>query len=261
MSTIRRFGVLLVACVCASAVAAGQTGRAGLKAIADDAFGPDNQEMNIGAAAFQHLNNASGYEIDWTEDGYLTYNDEAFLGVFVAPLSLPAGAQIVAMCTFFYDTAAVGQVTTDLDAVKLVTSISPAVVPVLSYAAPDSNDGYGYVCDFVSYTFQNYKDVDGDGNPDEIVHRIRVDMTETGDGRLAFGGVKVVWRRQVSPAPELPTFGDVPPTDAAYPFVEALAASGITAGCSEDNYCPDAPLTRRQMAVFLAKALGLHWPY
>ena len=26
------------------------------------------------------------------------------------------------------------------------------------------------------------------------------------------------------------------------------------------NYCPDAPLTRGQMAVFLSKALGLHWP-
>jgi hypothetical protein len=35
-------------------------------------------------------------------------------------------------------------------------------------------------------------------------------------------------------------------------------ASGITAGCGGGNYCPDAP-TRRQMAIFLAKALGLHW--
>jgi hypothetical protein len=36
-------------------------------------------------------------------------------------------------------------------------------------------------------------------------------------------------------------------------------ASGITAGCGGGNYCPDAPLTRGQMAVFLSKGLGLHF--
>lgn len=48
----------------------------------------------------------------------------------------------------------------------------------------------------------------------------------------------------------------------AFQSVEALAASGITAGCNAapPMYCPDATLTRRQMAVFLAKGLGLHWP-
>jgi hypothetical protein len=43
-------------------------------------------------------------------------------------------------------------------------------------------------------------------------------------------------------------------------FVEALVASGITAGCGNGNFCPDAPSTRRQMAVFLTEALGLHRP-
>jgi len=43
-------------------------------------------------------------------------------------------------------------------------------------------------------------------------------------------------------------------------IAEALYAAGITGGCGNFNYCPDAPLTRGQMAVFLAKALGLHWP-
>jgi hypothetical protein len=53
----------------------------------------------------------------------------------------------------------------------------------------------------------------------------------------------------------------VPTNDSAFQFVEALVASGITVGCGGGNYCPDAPLTRRQMAVFLSKALGLHWPW
>jgi hypothetical protein len=36
---------------------------------------------------------------------------------------------------------------------------------------------------------------------------------------------------------------------------------GWTSGqASPPLYCPDAPLTRGKMAVFLAKALGLDWP-
>ena len=75
-----------------------------------------------------------------------------------------------------------------------------------------------------------------------------------------FGWVEVWWRRSVSPAPGSPTFNDVPTNHPFFQFIEALAASGITGGCGPGIYCPDNPVTRGQMAVFLAKALGLHWP-
>lgn len=81
------------------------------------------------------------------------------------------------------------------------------------------------------------------------------------DGSLKFRGVEVWYRRQVSPAPGAPTFNDVPASDSGFQYIEALVASGITAGCGGGNYCPDNPLTRRQMAVFLAKGFGLHFPY
>ena len=74
-----------------------------------------------------------------------------------------------------------------------------------------------------------------------------------------FGYVEIWWRRVVSDPPATPTFGDVPASHSFYQFIEALAKSGITGGCGGGNYCADAPLTRGQMAVFLAKALGLHW--
>jgi hypothetical protein len=82
------------------------------------------------------------------------------------------------------------------------------------------------------------------------------------DGAVGFKGVRVFWHRQVSPAPATATFTDVPTDDPAFAYIEALSASGVTAGCnvSPPKYCPDDTLTRRQMAVFLAKALGLHWP-
>jgi len=60
--------------------------------------------------------------------------------------------------------------------------------------------------------------------------------------------------------PSAPTFADVPDSHPFSQFIEALAASGITGGCGSGNFCPDNPLTRGQMAAFLSKALGLHWP-
>ena len=79
------------------------------------------------------------------------------------------------------------------------------------------------------------------------------------DATTKFNNVALSWQREVSPAPSTASFGDVPTTDFGFQFVEALAASGITGGCSGGNYCPDSPVTRRQMAIFLAKALGLNW--
>lgn len=77
---------------------------------------------------------------------------------------------------------------------------------------------------------------------------------------VRFSAVEIWWHLQVSPSPATATFGDVPTDHQFFQLIEALAASGITAGCGGANYCPDDPVTRGQVAVFLAKALGLHWP-
>ena len=70
---------------------------------------------------------------------------------------------------------------------------------------------------------------------------------------------KLVENLQVSPAPPVPSFNDVPQTHPFYQYIEALKASGITGGCSVSPPldCPDNPVTRGQLAVFIAKALGL----
>ena len=64
---------------------------------------------------------------------------------------------------------------------------------------------------------------------------------------------------QISPAPGVATFNDVPVGSFGFQHIEALAASGITAGCGGGAFCPNNTLTRAEMAIFLAKALGLHW--
>ncbi len=56
-----------------------------------------------------------------------------------------------------------------------------------------------------------------------------------------------------TPPPATGIFDDVPAGDPLAPWIEELAARGITAGCSGDPplYCPDDAVTRGQMAVFL----------
>ncbi len=62
----------------------------------------------------------------------------------------------------------------------------------------------------------------------------------------------------ISP-PDAPTgaFRDVSPSSPNAAEVEAIMAAGVTQGCSVQArlYCPDRPVTRAQMASFLARAL------
>lgn len=55
------------------------------------------------------------------------------------------------------------------------------------------------------------------------------------------------------------TFADVPIGHLFAPWIEQLAREGITGGCgtSPARYCPDSPITRGQMAVFLVRAFNL----
>jgi hypothetical protein len=59
------------------------------------------------------------------------------------------------------------------------------------------------------------------------------------------------------PAPASQRFGDVPPSNPFYPFIDRMAVFNITAGCGGGNYCPTDPVTRGQMAVFLVRAFSL----
>jgi len=58
------------------------------------------------------------------------------------------------------------------------------------------------------------------------------------------------------PAP-VGVFNDVAPSSFFAPWIEQLAAEGITTGCGDDNYCPKDAVTRDQMAVFLVKTFEL----
>ena len=52
-------------------------------------------------------------------------------------------------------------------------------------------------------------------------------------------------------------FTDVPTTHWAAAWIKQLAVEGITGGCGTNLYCPENPVTRAQMAVFLVRTFNL----
>ena len=53
-----------------------------------------------------------------------------------------------------------------------------------------------------------------------------------------------------------PMFPDVPVTSGFCRWVEELARRGVVSGCGGGLYCPSAPATREQMAVFVLREIG-----
>ncbi len=52
----------------------------------------------------------------------------------------------------------------------------------------------------------------------------------------------------------LPYFSDVPSGHIFYRYIQKMKETGITVGCGDGIYCPDRPITRAEMAVFIVKA-------
>ena len=223
---------------------------------AGQSYGTNDQVLTIGAGPLEDL---KAYAGALHPDGYAyPYGGDEFL----APLPLPEGAELRQLCLYVNDNGPGMSASASIVAVKLVPGGggNPQIATVPNSLVSSTSDiGYGYYCTGdIGYTLRSVTDVDGDGTPDAVVFYVKVVGYGAADP-VGVGAVRLTWRRQVSPPPETPTFGDVPASDGAFALVEALAASGITSGCGGGLFCPDATLTRRQMAVFLAKALGLHW--
>ena len=63
------------------------------------------------------------------------------------------------------------------------------------------------------------------------------------------------YRTTAAQHPLLRRFTDIALAHPLFGYIEFLAQSGITSGCAPGRFCPDAPLTRAQLAVFLERAL------
>jgi len=164
-----------------------------------------------------------------------------------APISLPQGALITGVYFDYYDADATYDLSSDVYELDRF-----AMNTVLASLASSGSAGLGRTSAVVSppWVVNN-----GDNG-----YAVFVQAPASASTGLAWRGVRVRYTLQVSPAPTVATFSDVPTDYWAFQYIEALKASGITQGVTPTTYEPESSVTRAQMAVFLAKALGLHWP-
>ena len=226
-----------------------------------DAFGPNPQYTVISSSQWQVMDSAThtkraafGYmEIDKAAPTFRGYRTQ---------LDLPAGANVSYVAIFVRDDDTSCDWYLSFHRYEAGSEPNPPHSEVLAATSYDTH-GYGALVRFVDVTIRARDDVDGDGISHPVAYILSAGIGDTCDGdpahpMMLFGAL-IGWKRTVSSPPADPTFADVDADHWAFPFVEALAASGITAGCGGGNYCPEDPITRAEMAVYLAAALGLHW--
>jgi hypothetical protein len=214
------------------------------------------QVTQIPAAAFTSPTGAVWYSGSL---GYMSPNGSPAAAGFDlwAPVMLPSGVEIQFMDLYYFDSDPDYNISATLQAHTGGGILSgPPGGFNLGTASSAGNPGYGYGVATLTHTVNNHVGY----IPSAAQLVVGIVATVLGPG-LQFKAVDIWWMRQVSPAPSVASFNDVPTNHPQFQFIEALEASGITVGCGGGDYCPDSPLTRGQMAVFLAKALGLYWRY
>ena len=209
--------------------------------------------LTVGSSEFSPMDSSWTYSDDGVFASAVRRFSTVSGGIFVAAVHLPAGA----LLTYFeYDycntNPSVGS-----EAFLYASDYQGTINGVLGDLSVSGTGGCGHLsADLtgLAYTVDNY-----------LARVIPVVRTDGGNNTTSFSGITIGYQLQVSPAPLTATFNDVSTGDFAFQYIEALYKSGITGGCGSNPpfsppvYCPDAFVTRRQMGIFIAKALGLQW--
>jgi hypothetical protein len=194
---------------------------------------------------------------DLTDGTYCSWDDLfSFPADAWAQISVPDGARLGSFRFWAEDSHA----TKDLKFAIFESCQAGSAAPVNTLLGQTQT--FLAVGDYTGFTDLNDLAVDNR----DCAYVVRVRFADGGSvdctSDLKVRKLQFTWNRQVSPAPVTASFNDVPTTHPYFRFVEALKDSGITGGCSVTPalYCPNSPITRGEMAVFLAAALGLSWP-
>jgi hypothetical protein len=190
--------------------------------------------------------------VTWGQDGYSWIYRMGGMYWFDANVDIPTGARVLDMYVNVEDSSATDDVYAWLSTCQTDHSL------IVSYPIDDSlktTDSPG-----IQRLHQNFSgdNIIIDNFNKSYFVRVRLEATNLSN---KFGSIQICYALQVSPDPASATFSDVPIGHWAHQYVEALYASGITEGYSDGTFRPGQPVLRGQMAAFLSKALGLHWPY
>lgn len=177
---------------------------------------------------------------------------------YYATLSLPEGARILRYRTSYRDNDATYNIGVSLRRALAPltpgTTVTTQIVSGSTFTSSGPSTDYVMPSQTVGHTYDTW---DGTHHASYFV-RAQMPLA-TAD--VTFRGVWIIWARQIPPAPASATFSDVGTTHPFFNEVQQLAKSGVTGGCGGGNFCPDAAVSRGQMATFLTRALGLHWDF
>lgn len=248
----------------AATIAVATAGMAPMQASAGETFGTGNHaSIYVDAAKFINISTPGcGLTLSGS-GGY--FRNECLSGssssTYYAPFELPEGARITNVYVHYYDNDAAGSFTHEM--LRLTTKWNGGGTPVSDFnfggtglTSTDSTD-YQMSSDTPSpaLVYDTYDNT----TQTHSMYALRISLTASNSVR--YRGSWILYQRTIAPAPATATFNDVPTTHPFFNEVQQLVKSGITQGCGGGNYCPDASVTRGQMAAFLSRALGLDWDF
>jgi len=204
--------------------------------------------VQVAGATFVPQNSTGDFDTTSPESGQVLRTGQPLGMRMAAPIQMPDGALISYLELDYCDNSGPGQRVSG----KLV--ISDYTGHYLGQIGDLLSNGLGCYSSYVDASGSNWV-VDNFN----YHYWLAADVDYDPSYKIGLAGMIVGYKLQVSPAPAQATFNDVPTSHPFFQFIEALAAADITGGCGGGKYCPDSPVTRGQMAVFLAKALGLNW--
>ncbi len=233
----------------------------GSTAHAGELFGLGQQSKFLAASAFQPVNEACRLHFATPDYQYASVVPAAgqtscINPSIVAQLELPEGSQFLFQRLYYYNTTN-SALTIYLwrYSVDAVPGTNPRASRLTTTTVTAAT---GYATNTLGMpsviTFDSNQ-VKGEAVQQQVGYGYAVYLPPTSMIR----GVETIYRRQIAPAPATASFTDIPTSHPFFNEVEQLKKSGITLGCGNDQFCPDSPVTRGQMAAFLSRALGLQW--
>ena len=221
---------------------------AGARPASERTYGTmDRSVSTIGAWEFVPISSAITWGIDSGEgDRYLTS-----VGVLLASVHLPAGASVSSIEIQGCDDDNPGFLAASLYSNTVSGGLTETATLHGGVNSPPSGTPG---CDFFFGSLPSPVTIDNFRR----TYFVQV-QTNVATSAVRFSAVRLYYTLQISPAPLVATFADVPTDHLYFRAIEALADAGITTGCGGGNFCPAQNVTRGEMAAFLARALGLQW--
>jgi S-layer family protein len=258
MRNQRMLGSTLAALLLTAGAPAKAQPSSDMQFVAAEAYGPNQQILWVPGSHFAMRGVGTDAEPAVAADGLVAApgTNKAF---YHAPLELPPGAVLNVLVCFARDDDADALDDVVVAIHRYTYSFGPPpvlstnlVASVQTTGAPGLNLTSNVVFDHTVRGF--YTDA---GNQFFDSYHLVASL----GANLYLWGCEVIWHRAVSEAPAVATFTDIPLGDTRLQVVEAVAAAGIMTGCGGGNFCPQDPVTRAQLALFFARALGLHEPF